>query len=143
MIRFAQQKDIPQCIELGYEFAILSQKVHRFSVSKDKIRFFANEVVNDPNCVVIVSENEGKLDGLICGGLTQIFFSEDIALQEMAWYVKKNVRALMMLELFETQGKNLGATRIIVGNKPQYLDLSRIYERRGYTLLENHFVKVV
>ncbi|MDE1866578.1 MAG: hypothetical protein KGI08_02560 [Thaumarchaeota archaeon] len=137
------QKDIPACIELGKEFAYLSQPIHRFSVSENRIRLFANEVINDPNCVVVVSENDGKVDGVLAGGIVSIFFSEDIALQELVWYVKKNVKGMPMLDLFETQGKNLGANRIIVGNKPQYYDLKRLYERRGYSLLENHFVKVV
>lgn len=143
IIRLAKRKDIPQLVALGEEFAYMSQPIHGFGISRERIIHFANEVVEVPNALVIVLEEEDIIQGLMVGIITQIFFSEDVALQELVWYVKKGSRGLIMLEAFEKFAIGMGANKVIVGNKPAFYDLSRIYLRRGYTMLENQYHKSV
>lgn len=140
-IRLARRKDIPQVVALGEEFAFLSQPIHGFSVSRKAIIEFANNVVEQPGALGIVLEEDGVVVGIMAGVISKIFFSEDIALQELVWYVKKGFRGLIMLETFEKFALGLGANKVIVGNKPGYYDLTRLYTRRGYTMIENQFVK--
>lgn len=140
-IRIARRSDIPKLVLLGEEFAVLSQPIHGFSVSRARIIEFANEVVENPDAVVLVLLCDGIIQGFLAGVKQRIYFSEDVAMQELAWYVKKGFKALGMLEAFESVAKAMGCNQIIVGNKPAYYDLQRYYERIGFKLLENQYVK--
>ena len=142
-VRLARRKDIPYVVILGEEFATLSQPVHGFSVSRERIIEFANNVIETEGCLGMVLEEDGVIVGIMVGIVSKIFFSEDIALQELVWYVKKGVRGLIMLDAFEKFAVGMGANKVIVGNKPAYYDLSRLYLRRGYTMIENQYVKSV
>lgn len=143
MIRLATRLDIASCVTLGIEFANISKPIHRFNVSERRIREFTNEVIENPDCVCIVLEEQGKIEGILVGMKSAIYFSEDVALQELAWYVKKGSKGIGMLDLFEAEAFRIGCNRVIVGNKPAFYDLSRYYERREYTLLENQYCKVL
>lgn len=143
IIRRAEQKDIPRLVELGEEFATLSQPIHKFSVDRESIIEFANHVVNNTGCAVYVLEVDGLLEGFIAGLLQKIYFSKDIALQELAWYVKPGFKGLGLLFAFEAYAAEIGCQHIILGNKPAYYDLSRFYERQGFTLLEHQYVKIL
>jgi hypothetical protein len=142
-MRLAQRKDIPQLVALGEEFALLSQPVHGFSISRERIINFANDVVETQNCLTIVLEEDKVIVGLMVGIISKIFFSEDVALQELVWYVKKGFRGLMMIDAFEKMAVGMGANKVCVGNKPAFYDLQRFYLRRGYTMLENQYIKSV
>ncbi len=141
IIRRAVQRDIPRLIELGEEFALLSQSVHGFEVSRESIIQFTNHVVNEADGVVFVLEVDGVIQGFIAGLVQKIYFSKDIALQEVAWYVKKGFKGLSLLYAFEKCAKDVGCNHLVVGNKPQYCDLKRVYERMGFHLLENQYAK--
>lgn len=142
IVRDATRLDIPRLVSLGEEFALLSQPIHRFNISRFKIIEFTNQVVENPGCVVKVLEVNGIVEGFICGMVNRIYFSEDVALQELAWYVKRNSKGgILLLLAFEKAAIDLGVNRIIVGNKPAYCDLGEMYKRRGYTLLEHQYVK--
>lgn len=142
-IRLATRADIPQLVALGEEFALLSQPVHGFSVSRTRIIEFTNEVVEAQGSLVIVLCEGTEVVGVIAGLLSRIFFSEDIAMQELVWYVKKGVRGIVLLEAFEKFALGMGACKVIVGNKPAYCELSNLYLKRGYVLLENQYHKSV
>lgn len=140
-IRRAQRKDIPRLIFLGEEFAELSKSIHGFKVSREKIIEFTNDVIDSDIHVGLVLIENDEIQGFIIGVIRQIYFSKDVALQEMAWYVRHGVKGLGLLFEFEKIAKQIGCYKIVVGNKPQYFDLERFYLRRGYSLLEQHYVK--
>jgi hypothetical protein len=142
-IRLAQRKDIPQLIVLGEEFALFSQPYHHFSVDRDRIIHFTNEIVEAPGCLVIVLHEGDTVVGVIAGLIQEIFFSKDIAMQELVWYVKKGYGGKLLLDAFEKFAVAMGANKVIVGNKPAYCDLGNFYIRRGYTMLENQYQKDV
>lgn len=141
IIRRAQQGDIPRLVELGEEFALLSQPYHKFPVSREAIIISTNQMVNNDDAVVIVMEIDGVVQGVIAGVLQKIFFSEDVALQELVWYVKKGFKGLELLEAFEKIARSIGCQALVVGNKPEYCDLGALYQRRGFTFLENQYTK--
>ena len=47
----------------------------------------------------------------------------------------------MLLKGMEKMAKAMGAVKLIVGSKPDYVDMSGIYVKMGYRSLENQFVK--
>lgn len=140
-IRRAKREDIPRLVLLGEEFAYLSQPIHGFSVSRERIIEFTNLVIESNDFVSLVFIDADEIQGFITGVIQKIYFSEDVALQEMAWYVKKGFKGAQMIDAFEAAAREIGCLKVVVGNKPQYFDLQRFYERRGFTLLENHYVK--
>lgn len=140
-VRRAQQKDIPRLVELGEEFALISQPIHGFSVSREMIIEFANHTVNHNSCVVFVLEVEGVVQGFIAGVMERIYFSKDVALQELAWYVKNGFRGIDLFFAFERTAKEIGCQHVIVGNKPKYYDLGKFYDRQGFVFMEHQFVK--
>lgn len=140
-IRRAIAADIPRLVELGEEFAILSQPHHKFNVSREAIIFSTNQMVQNNDAVVLVLEIEGVVQGVIAGVIQKIFFSEDVALQELVWYVKNGFKGTLLLEAFEKLAIGIGCQVLIVGNKPAYCDLGKFYERRSFTFLENQYTK--
>lgn len=143
IVRRAVQKDIPRLIELGEEFANLSQPIHGFSVSRESIIEFTNDAVNIDRFVVYVLEVDDVIQGLIVGVIEKIYFSKDVALQELAWYVKNGFRGIELFYAFTSCAEQIGCQQVIVGNKPQYYDLTRFYQRQGFHLLENQFAKKI
>lgn len=141
IIREAQREDIPRLVELGEEFARLSQPAHGISVSRERIIEFTNDVVDNTLCVFLVLEVDEIIQGVILGLVSRVFFSEDVALQELVWYVKKGYSGLQMLKAFEYAAAGRGCTKIIIGNKPAYCDLQRVYERIGFKVLEQQYIK--
>ena len=141
IVRRAELKDVPLLIELGERFALDSQKAHGLSISCKKIGEFADLSVTSKDYLVLVLEDK-EIIGLIVGLLTVPFFSDDIIMQEFVWYVENGGRAgLMLLKGMEKMAKAMGAVKLIVGSKPDYVDMSGIYVKMGYRSLENQFVK--
>lgn len=141
IIRPAVRKDIPRLVELGEEFAYLSAPVHGFKVDRESIIEFANLVIDNEHTVFLVLEYEERIKGFIVGSIVPIYFSKEVALQEIAWYAEKGSRGMLLLDAFEKLAIAKGIDHLIVGNKPQYLDLSKVYLRRKFTSLESHFKK--
>ena len=141
MIRKAELKDLEDIVSLGVEFGLKSQFVHTLSVSEEKIRAVTKESIDSDKAVLLVFEVEGKVEGVIFGVVCPAFFSNDSVLQELALYSRKGTGALHLIDAFEEEGRLLGVKKIVVGSKPGYCDLSALYTRRGYTLLEEQFMK--
>lgn len=143
MIRLAKPSDVDDMASLGLEFAEKSQFVHTFEPSLSKIWESAKLIVSDPNSIVIVLEEDGKLEGFIFGLILTPMFSEETVLQEMAFYTRKGLGGLRLLKAFECEAKIRGIKKIAVGCKPGYCDLGSYYKREGYKLLEVQYLKEV
>ena len=141
MIRLAQPKDVDDLATLGLEFAEKSEVVHTFPPSLSKIWESAKCLIESPHAIVIVLEVEGVIQGFIFGFITEPFFSEELILQEMAFYCHPGYAGFKLLDALESEAKLRGIKRIAVGCKPDFCDLSRYYERKGYRLLEESFIK--
>jgi hypothetical protein len=142
MIRKATEKDIEDITAIGLEFGIKSRFVHTMQVDEFKIRGAIQAALVDVNSVLLVSEINGKVEGAIFGMVLQPFFSEEKVLQELALYSRKQTGFLHLLDAFEDAAKDLGVNKIVIGSKPAFCNLRKIYERRGYTLLEEQYLKV-
>jgi hypothetical protein len=143
MIRLARPSDVDDIASLGLEFAEKSQLVHTFEPSLSKIWESAKLIVSDPNSIVIVLEEDGKLEGFIFGLILAPMFSEEIVLQEMAFYTRKGLGGLRLLKAFEREAEIRGIKKVAVGCKPDYCDLGNYYKREGYKLLEVQYLKEV
>jgi len=142
IIRKATTEDIGPIISLGLEFGIESQPVHTMSVSPGCISRVVHLALEDPNSVLLVLEIDNVIQGLIYGMVLSPFFSNELVLQELAFYSRKRKRGILLLDAFEREAKRLGVKKIVMGCKPKYCDLRRLYEYKGYKLLENQYLKV-
>lgn len=143
IIRKVNKSDLNQVVILGEEFAVLSKEIHGFSVNRSKIENFANTIINDSNCIGLVLEDEGIIRGILAAIITTPFFSDDLIVQEMVWYVKVKFGGLKMMSELETEARKRGAVKLIMGCKPQYFDMDKIYKILGYSLLENQYIKKI
>ena len=143
MIRAAELKDADEIFPLALEFAKVSQKYHGFSINETKIKWCIKAVIGDKKAIGLVSIADGKVDGFIYGQLTEPYFSNDIVAQEFALYSIRPLHIMRLIDAFEVEAKAKGATKICVGCKPKFFDLSNIYERKGYSLLEDQYIKGV
>ena len=136
MIRKAQVEDIEALVELGVEFGLASQKVHTLPVSADKIHATLRQTLVYPDAVLLVLEIEGKIEGVIYGMVLTSYFSEEPVLQELALYSRKQKGGLRLIEAFEAEAKARGIKKIVVGSKPAFCDLRKMYEKRNYKFIE-------
>lgn len=141
MIRKAIEQDIPELAALGMEFAKISEPYHKIMPNKDKVDKFANDMVRNPDAIVMVIAIEGKIEGFICGIIHEPYFSTDKVLQEMALYTTKGLGMVKLIDALEDEAKARGVARIVVGSKPDFCDLGNIYSRKGYKLFEEQYIK--
>ena len=142
MIRQACRGDIPQLVVLGEAFAKASQGAHTMPVDHDSIVRFAEHAIGNPDWINLVIEEDGLVCGVIIGLLIGVFFSNALTLQELVWYVSPGTRGgLDLLHEFENAARLAGATYIVTGDKPGFRDLSKVYIRGNYKLLERQFIK--
>ena len=47
------------------------------------------------------------------------------------------------MRALEKAAKEKGATKVILGSKPDFCNLGNFYRRQGYSFLEEHYIKAV
>ena len=140
-IRPPKPEDTNALVELGVEFAEKSKPIHRMSVEPEKIRELIFRAINDPQVVGLVAENGTEVVGFIVGVIAPSYFSNDLAFQELAFYMRKGTGGVRLLTALEVEVAKRGVTKIYVGSKPKFCDLGKVYKHRGYQLVEEHYLK--
>jgi hypothetical protein len=142
MIREPFLRDLDPLTALAYEFANKSAAYHSIIVNEYKISQLVIHVLSkkDSKMVCFVNETEGELEGFIFGIIMQPLFSDDWILQEMAMY-SHGKGGMDLIKAFENEANARGIKKICLGCKPSFCDLGKIYKRRGYKLLEEHYLK--
>ena len=142
IIREAKKIDFESCVALGIEFAEVSKCSHGLSISRRKIEEFTNTVIENPNWISLVLEDEGEIKGIFTAAIIQTFFSEDIIAQELVWYVKEySKEGLKLLFEFEKQCKERKVQKIILGYKQSFVNMKNLYKKKGYKVFESFFIK--
>jgi N-acetylglutamate synthase-like GNAT family acetyltransferase len=142
MIRKAVESDIETIVSLGVEFGKKSQFVHTMEVNEDKIREAIHFALSNPSVVLLVHEINKRVEGVVYGMELQPFFSNEVVLQELALYSKRQTGIIHLIEAFENEAKIRGIRKVVVGSKPAFCNLKNIYERRGFIILEEQYLKV-
>jgi GNAT superfamily N-acetyltransferase len=99
--------------------------------------------LDQPHACALVLDVEGAAQGVLLAGAYDHPFGAGKWAKETVWYITPAHRGrggLQMLDAYEAwaRGQGCGAVGMaaLVTN-----DVSRIYERRGYSAAETHFVK--
>ena len=148
VIRKAEIKDKTEIIELSIQFYKESLKSYGLAFNFLTLDKLVEEFIN--NKIVIVSEVNGKVVGVIAGIVSPSMFDNNQKIgQEIIWYIDKEYRrgsiGIRLLKEFEKQCKLNGANLLVMvymGNLNSEL-LDRFYKLNNYKLLENQFIKGV
>lgn len=110
---------------------------------RDHMAAFARMLIDAPCALLLVSETAGAVTGSIGMMVTPHPYTGQLVLSEMFWYVAPKARGsgVRLLMVAEAWGRGKGA-RFIVMISPDSR-VSRFFQRMGYTLLEEQFIKAL
>lgn len=100
-----------------------------------------------PNCLAttLVAIEGNKLVGIISGTIAETFTNGEKVFQEIVWFVSKQYRrcGVLLLKRLEEECRNWGCKAIVMVNIVNSMpaEVGRFYERSGYKLLEQHYIK--
>jgi hypothetical protein len=143
MIRKAEAKDVSSIVDLGLEFGLATQKIHTMKVNSEKIRETVHIALSNSNFVLLVQEVDNVIEGVVFGMVVVSFFTNDVALQELALYSRKPSGLVRLIDAFESEAKLRGIKKIVLGCKPDFFDMTVIFKLRDYKLLETQFIKEI
>lgn len=112
------------------------------TVAKTIINYIRNHVV------FVLEKDDEEIVGFI-GGVTATYpVNENVKIFiESGWFVKEDYRkhSIELLSELENYCKEIGIEHIIIGNTDtgKTEQFKRFYERKGYKLFEQHFIKEI
>lgn len=146
MIRQATFEDFEDIYILIKEFQ--AESIGMYGLSFRFATLYHTIMKHINNGIVLVLDKDG-IKGVI-GGLIMpsMFDSKEFILQESMWYVTSNERGrdgLKLFRAFEEEGIKRGVKFILMAsmNNLNNGELTRLYEKRGYKLMERQFIKEV
>lgn len=142
MIREAVRDDIPHLVVMGLHFLRSGAYSGHLEENPDALFEIMLRLIESDDALLLV-QDDGKPVGMLgaiiyCHPLTwQVFFNE------IFWWVEPDSRGDgIALEQAATEwAKQHGATKSIMVSPDDRV--SRLYERRGYTKLETHYIKAI
>lgn len=113
-----------------------------FSFSEEEASRHFDNFISVPTVHGFVSEDSGKINGVIVFTVSNMFASNDLLTQEIVWYVRKENRGngIRLLKEMEKMSEELGSKFIMVQGMNE--DSSNIiYLRYGFKPLQNVYIK--
>lgn len=96
MIRRATTADVAALVELGRAMHAESPTHSRLSFSAARVTQLVSSMIARPlTALVLVSENEGVIDGAALAHIEPHWYSDDLVAQELAVYVAPNKRGTL------------------------------------------------
>jgi len=149
MIRLATMHDIGKLTEMGHRFAdeVLDDLL---PFNEEAFGNMCKTFINNPNMIIIVSDDDGIIKGSIAGILSPWIMDYGIMmLTEQWWWVDPEWRgeshAMDMLESLVAWGKIFGANRLMMvaigSNKEE--TVKKYYKIKGFKYVEAHFLKEI
>jgi GNAT superfamily N-acetyltransferase len=148
-IRTATEDDMMDLYILGKQFLKESGNLELLGWNGTKVQDSLFDAITREDFGVFVLCNGVEVVGMLVCFVTPCFFSDTKQAVEIAWYVDPDHRgskkAHEMIDHYEEWARELGAVCVNMMN----LEISKadkvakMYERRGYTLAENTFVKEI
>ena len=138
MIRRFKEEDFEQLLNLGYEMNQEST-FKDLGYSRDKIYNLMMTCIDKPDIYIgLADENNGVIDGMFVGYVSEYLFSEKLIASELILYVRKSKRGgtagLRMVREFESWAKEKNVSEIMLDvctgiNQQRTVDF---YKRLGY-----------
>jgi len=146
MIREATEQDIPRIVELGSQSLVDGPYRGVIKDNPAQAARLALQVLKDVHGKILLYENEfHKVVGLLGFFISPNYFTGEPTANEVMWYVTPDERkgggAIKLLWEAEKLAKELGAKHM--GFTAPNADVSALYKRFGYEMLEVSFVKAL
>jgi len=145
MLRLAERRDFAEVSRMAREFHSQSPySCLEFDEGKiwENFKFYLK---NKNQMIIILSEQDEKPRGMIIGTVSCPPFSNDIIATELAWWMDEEYRktrdSLLLFDAYQDWTRRVGAKMCHMALLSSSPDLSKKYERSGYTLSEKTYVK--
>ena len=142
-IREATEDDVLDCLILFKQFHKESKVPYSWDAKKTQQVFI--ETLPLPNFTTLVAERDNEIIGFICAMFSEPFFSSEKVSTEVAWYVNKDSRgstaAFKLLKAYEEWATSQGVKYVGMTYLENVTDLSEVYEKKGYSKAETHYMK--
>lgn len=141
-IRKAELKDLEAVRELAKQ--MYDDSLNEFGINYNDTMF--ESIVPALINTTFVMELDDKLVGVLAGHIVNGLATNELTFQESFWYVEAKHRGhgLKLLTFVENYCRVSNIKFFIIahmGNRETRLE--RIYKRKGFNLLESHYIKVV
>ena len=103
-------------------------------------RLFQQHMLSPMSCVLVSGE---RAQGVLMASAFDHPFGAGRMAKETVWYVTPEARgrgAISMLDAYEAQARSVGCVSAGMASLATN-DVSQLYERRGYSAVETHFMK--
>lgn len=139
MIRRAEPRDVPGIVAMGLRFAAESDYGSKLPVVPDVIARTVARVATSDEGLLLVSESEESLTGMIALVLYEHPFSGERFASELVWWVEPEARGVgvRLLRAAEewARGSGAGRMQMIAPNER----VGALYDRLGYSKLETTY----
>jgi GNAT superfamily N-acetyltransferase len=137
-IRVATLDDLPRILELGEQLHRESPRWSRLSFSRAKAEQFLTHLIQEPNGVVFVADQQGVVVGGIAGMAAPHWSSDDIVAQEVSFFMapeaRGNIVAVRLICALRAWAELRGAKWLHAGTStgidPERT--ARLYEALGF-----------
>ena len=133
---------------------VLAQEMWQESVSHNDMQLDREKLMQqlrasqqNPNVYFKLAIRGGEVLGGFFGLISKVYFSEELAARDMAWFVKKSSRgsyaAVMLVHDWERWGKGRGVSKFFLGQSTGVnVEVTRrLYEKMGYRVVGFNTVK--
>jgi hypothetical protein len=145
-IRLAKFDDVQELLDTGEQFFNLGDMGPRITYDKVVLCKTLINLITDDNCCLFVDD---KLQGVIAGVVSPMWFSDNLMGQELLWWVNPEARhskvgfQLMnkLIKWFEDKGVAAYSMYSLEHSNPEQMD--RIYKRKGFTQTEHTYTRIL
>jgi GNAT superfamily N-acetyltransferase len=144
-IRVAEPTDIPRIVEMGSRSLREGPYKDLVGDNPEQTSQLARSVIEMDNGTVLVSEEDGKLTGVLAFVIFPHYFSGEKTAGELIWYVEPEYRqsftAIALLRAAERLARTAGAKRMQF--TAPTVAVGEAYQSLGYKPVEVSFQKAL
>jgi GNAT superfamily N-acetyltransferase len=149
VIRQANLSDLPVILEMGAAFF---QEAHwsKFATWQEtECAFILSKIIETPEDNILLVYDDGiEILGMIGIVKQPLWFNCEFTIgQELFWYTRPKKRSsgigVKLLLAAEKRAKEIGYNLIVMASVEKMPDLKALYEKTGFVLTENTFMKRV
>jgi GNAT superfamily N-acetyltransferase len=141
MIRTATADDVPRIVEMGLRFRRETKYANHIGDNAEQLAALTGKVISEG--IALVSEDAGRVCGMIGILLFPHFISGELIAAEVAWWVEPEHRGagIKLVREAERKARERGAKRMqMIAPSDQ---VGSVYKRLGYSYVEAAYDKVL
>lgn len=146
MLKIAELQDVFKIIPVIQDFH-QNSPYSDMPFEIDRVSEVLGNVIASPTGIVVYYEEDDIVKGIIGGVLNDSLFNSKKVANELFWWVgldyRKSKIGFELLDAFEYWALKIAKADIIGMVGLSNFDTSKIYEKRGYSLRESTYLKII